>query len=470
MSGLTVKYKGSQIASLDSSGTKTLSTSGKYLEDDVVIQFEGGGEGGSGGAYNAESIILDDGTQKIRIVDAEGGGCAPEEPAIVQYPKNEVNYYDIYGNRVFSQTYDEALANPSPPYPPTPEGLSNPTWRYGNNTWVNYAKKYHFESIPVVPSYNITDGNFHIFIDNRNTTKLHPAIRLRVNGTLSVDWGDGSITTITGYDAINTIVYTDHEYSVGGKYEIIISPVGTLSSGVRFAGGAADSDIHAMSGLFTEYERAIGRRPYLYDSDYLKQIYKLYIPGWVNNTTGNYYYSLAGLDLDAVVFDISNKVDATYHFSQYMFYGTNLRVFPYPTGSYSYYAGVFLNSRINIISFGLYWTQMAKGCRFLEEYIQDVTRTTIKAGLFYGAKSINRAIISEKVTTIEDEAFREAIGIEDIYFFGTTPPTIASSAFSGLRSSTVIHVPVGCIDAYKATTNFPTSYTVVDDLEDVTAV
>ncbi len=39
MSDITVKYKGSTIATMDASGTKTLETQGKYCEDDIEIAY-----------------------------------------------------------------------------------------------------------------------------------------------------------------------------------------------------------------------------------------------------------------------------------------------------------------------------------------------------------------------------------------------------------------------------------------------
>lgn len=46
MADVTVKYKDTAIAELSDSGTKTLKTSGKYCEGDVIVEYakpEGGG-------------------------------------------------------------------------------------------------------------------------------------------------------------------------------------------------------------------------------------------------------------------------------------------------------------------------------------------------------------------------------------------------------------------------------------------
>lgn len=39
MPDVTISYRGSQIASMDASGTKTLETAGKYCDDDVTIAY-----------------------------------------------------------------------------------------------------------------------------------------------------------------------------------------------------------------------------------------------------------------------------------------------------------------------------------------------------------------------------------------------------------------------------------------------
>ena len=40
MADITVSYKGSSIATINSSGTTTLGTSGKYCEDDITINYD----------------------------------------------------------------------------------------------------------------------------------------------------------------------------------------------------------------------------------------------------------------------------------------------------------------------------------------------------------------------------------------------------------------------------------------------
>ena len=51
MSDITISYKGSSIATMDASGTKTLLTEGKYCEDDITIDYVKSSGGGGGLDY-----------------------------------------------------------------------------------------------------------------------------------------------------------------------------------------------------------------------------------------------------------------------------------------------------------------------------------------------------------------------------------------------------------------------------------
>lgn len=58
MSDITISYKGSSIATMDATGTKTLLTEGKYCEDDITVDY----------------------------VKPSGGGLTPPVNAVAQFP------------------------------------------------------------------------------------------------------------------------------------------------------------------------------------------------------------------------------------------------------------------------------------------------------------------------------------------------------------------------------------------------
>lgn len=68
MSDITINYKGSPIATMDASGTKTLLTEGKYCEDDLeVVYVKPGGGGGVLTLLNNGTYNLSSGTQTMTI-------------------------------------------------------------------------------------------------------------------------------------------------------------------------------------------------------------------------------------------------------------------------------------------------------------------------------------------------------------------------------------------------------------------
>lgn len=55
---VSIKYKGNEIASMSATGTKTLLTSGKYCEADIVVENTESGGGGGGSDHTAEDGII----------------------------------------------------------------------------------------------------------------------------------------------------------------------------------------------------------------------------------------------------------------------------------------------------------------------------------------------------------------------------------------------------------------------------
>ena len=65
MSGVSVNYKGTTIANMDSSGTKTLKTSGKYCEGDITIQYDEPTTGSAGITPSGTKTITSNGTHDV---------------------------------------------------------------------------------------------------------------------------------------------------------------------------------------------------------------------------------------------------------------------------------------------------------------------------------------------------------------------------------------------------------------------
>lgn len=69
MPDVNISYKGSQIASMEGSGVKTLLTSGKYCEDDIFV------------SYNKTGNATAEGDSSVSVNDAESGNIC----SLIQY-------------------------------------------------------------------------------------------------------------------------------------------------------------------------------------------------------------------------------------------------------------------------------------------------------------------------------------------------------------------------------------------------
>ena len=126
MSGVSIEYKGSTIATIQDSGSKVLKTQGKYCEGDILVEYEAPPtpvptlitkQITANGTYAAEDDNAD-GFSEV-VVDV----LAP-----TPLEEKDVNFYDYDGTVLYAYTAQEALALSALPEAPTHEGLTFQGW------------------------------------------------------------------------------------------------------------------------------------------------------------------------------------------------------------------------------------------------------------------------------------------------------------------------------------------------------
>lgn len=208
MSDVSINYKGTEIANMSASGTKTLTTQGKYCEDDITINYT--------------------------------------KPVPVEVEEKDVNFFDYDGTLLYSYTAQEFANLTELPANPTHSGLTAQGW----NWTLNDAKTYVNEMGGLdIGQYFITDDNktrLYLTIDNLKTFYLG----IGLNGTATIEWGDGTSDTISGTSA-GTTIYTQHTYSNGGDYVIKISSSGTyrLGSGSIYSNVLSPSQTNSQKNI-----------------------------------------------------------------------------------------------------------------------------------------------------------------------------------------------------------------------------
>lgn len=164
-----------------------------------------------GGGYEIETIINDDGTQEVHIVDAGGA----------------LKMMDFDGTILYSFTREEVMEMTELPDPPDHSDNEVPLTFDGWN-WTLESIKEQLDEIGgevlVGATYHPTDGMTHIFVEVDDDDLWG----VQMSGSGTVYWGDG--TSSTDYSKA-------HIYSKGGEYEITydgsIQGIGSSSSNYR---------------------------------------------------------------------------------------------------------------------------------------------------------------------------------------------------------------------------------------------
>lgn len=149
------------------------------------------------------------------------GGNSNNTPAT--FAPKDITFYDYDGTIVASWTLEElATKNALPDYP-SHEGLTCQGWN-----WSLDDLKITNRKMNVGAMYITDDGKTRIYI-RLEEGRTSPMLGVCPNGTVTVDWGDGTTPdTLTG-TRITTVKWTpNHAYAAPGAYIIKLTVDGTM--------------------------------------------------------------------------------------------------------------------------------------------------------------------------------------------------------------------------------------------------
>lgn len=140
------------------------------------------------------------------------------------YQHGGVNFFDVDGTVLYAYTPEEFLELQE--MPPNPDR----TWEYlvaqGWNWTLADAKEY----VTAYGALNV--GQHYITPDDKTAIDvildegcLNPQLGLYVNGSVLIEWGDGTTDTLTG-NSTNNYVYATHTYAEPGEYYILLTVTG----------------------------------------------------------------------------------------------------------------------------------------------------------------------------------------------------------------------------------------------------
>ena len=329
----------------------------------------------------------------------------------------DVNFIDYDGTVLHSYTVAEAAALTALPALPTHDGLVCQGWN-----WSLDDIKAMGRAVEVGAMYITDDGKTRIYI-HLEDGRTSPMLGCCPNGTVTVDWGDGTRPdTLTG-TSTSTVKWTStHEYSAAGDYVIKL----TVSGSVVFAGSSSSNQ---YSNLL-RYSSGADTRNQVYQS----AIQKVEIGDSVTSIDRSAFYncySLSSITIPGSVTSISGS-------AFYNCYSLSSITIP---GSVTSISGS---------AFG--------GCYSLSSITIPGSVTSIGSSAFGSCYSLSSITIPGSVTSISGSAFSNCYGVRYYDFTRhTAVPTLSNTnAFNKIAADCEIRVPAALADEWKAATNWAT--------------
>lgn len=151
-----------------------------------------------------------------------GGGGSGGGGSAASVPWNDVTFIDYDGTVLYSYTLEEAQKLTELPPLPTQTGLICQEWN-----WSLEDIKAQNGPVIVGATYITDDGKTRIYI-TLHEGRTSPMLGLGVDGTVTVDWGDGTEPDVLTGTSTSTVKWTPrHNYAEPGDYVISLSVEGT---------------------------------------------------------------------------------------------------------------------------------------------------------------------------------------------------------------------------------------------------
>ena len=354
----------------------------------------------------------------------------------------DITFYDYDGTIVTSWTLAELATKTALPDYPSHNGLICQGWN-----WSLADLKTANRKMNVGAMYITDDGKTRIYI-HLEEGRTSPVLGVCPNGTVDIDWGDGTThDTLTGSSTSAAVYTSAHSYAAPGDYVIQLTVTGSMGFG--------------SNGLLVYTSNSDNR-----NKVYRNAIRKVELGSGVTSIGESAFgscYSLSSIIIPDSVTSIGNGAFG----SCYSLSSITIPDGVTSIGVYAFYSCYSLSSIIipdGVTIIGVYAFYI---CYSLSSITIPDSVTSIGESAFDSCYSLSSITIPDGVTSIDNGAFSYCYGIAHLYFLPTTPPSGSNSdAFSDIPTDCVIHVPVGSLSAYTSATNYPSSstYTYVEDI------
>ena len=340
----------------------------------------------------SDPLVYPDGFVTAIQAIQTGGSSTPGTPG-------DITFYDYDGTILYSYTAAEFAALSSMPANPTRDGLTAQGWNWSLTNAKAYVAKYG--NLDIGQMYITDDGKTRIYI-HLEEGRTSPVLGVCPNGTVDIDWGDGTThDTLTGSSTSNAVYTSAHSYAAPGGYVIQLTVTGSMGFG--------------SNGLLA-YTSESDNRNYVYRN----AIRKVELGSGVTSIGVSAFSSCSSLSSITIP-------DGVTSIGEYAFgYCSSLSSITIPDGVTS----------IGYSAFGY--------CYSLSSITIPVGVTSISSFAFRNCYGVAHLY----------------------FLPTTPPSVSSSDAFSNIPTDCVIHVPVGSLSAYTSATNYPSSstYTYVEGI------
>ena len=386
-------------------------------------------------------------------VNVSGGGSASVSP-------KGVNFYDYDGTVVDAYTASEFANLSAMPANPTHDGLTAQGWNWSLADAQTYVAKYG--RLNIGQMYVTTSGDTEIDIQ-LSVGRNKPHLGCCPNGTVEIDWGDGSAhDTLTG-TSTSTLKSIQHTYPDTG--EMFTIKLHMESGSLGFIGNSSAGSQVLYNGTTSTSN---GQRAY---QNAVKAVRCGIHVTIISTNAFDYCYSLASVTMPDSVTSIGNYAfqncyslasvtmpDGIKRIGDYAFgYCYSLASVTMPDsvtsiGNYAFrncYSLASVTIPDGVTSIG---NSAFNSCQSLASVTIPVV--SISDNAFSYCRSLASVTIPDGVTSIGNSAFSSCNSLAQLIFKPTTPPTAGSNAFGNLPSDLVVYVPNGTLSAYQSATNY----------------
>lgn len=397
-----------------------------------------------------------DGLSKVDVtVNVKSGGSS----VLIKGPA--ITFIDYDGTVVTKWAVSDLASKTQLPTPSSHDGLVFQGWN-----WTLENIKSLTQDAVVGPMYITDDGKTRIYI-HLEEGRTSPMVGCCPNGTVTVDWGDGTtLDTLTG-TSTTTVKWTPtHAYAAAGDYVVTLSGPGVvgisgdaysvsyllrcvsdadnrnyaysnairkveLGNNITSIGDNAFSGCHSLSSI--SMPTAINRiNSYAFKNCF--HMVSISIPSNVKSISDSTFsscYSLSSISIPSALANIDRSAFSGCH---------SLSFIPLPS---------------DITSIGL---TAFSGCDSLTSVSIPSGVTTINTGVFNNCYSLSDITIPSSLTSIGANAFKNCYAVKyyDFTAYTTIPTLVNIDAFSNIAEDCEVKVPAALLDEWKAKTNWST--------------